>query len=142
MAEAGRAGPSPVIADLLNPVPARSARLSLAQGNAAAAARWTESRGLHPGSEPDYARELEYLVLARVLLTQHASGRAVALLERLRALAESQARTGSLIEIQALMALALAASGDEAGALDSLTEVLLLAGPQGYVRVFADEGPR
>jgi LuxR family maltose regulon positive regulatory protein len=140
MAEAERAGPSPVIADLLNPVPARRARLALAQGDAAAAARWTEGRGLHPDREPEYARELEYLVLARVLLAQRAPDRAVALLERLRALAESQGRTGSLIEIQALLALALAAGGDEAGALDTLTQALLLAGPQGYIRVFADEG--
>ena len=140
MAEAERAGPSPVIADLLNPVPAEQARLALAQGDAAAAAHWTQSRGLRPDTEPDYAREPEYLVLARVLLAQHAPGQAVALLERLRALAESQGRAGSLIEIQALLALALAASGDDGGALDALTEALLLASPQRYVRVFADEG--
>jgi len=36
---------------------------------------------------------------------------------------------------------ALAASGEEAAAVDALAEVLTLACPQGYVRVFADEGP-
>ena len=40
-----------------------------------------------------------------------------------------------------LQALALAASGDQAGALHTLTTVLALACPRGYVRVFADEGP-
>ena len=47
---------------------------------------------------------------------------------------------GSLIEIGALRALALAASGEEAAAVDALAEALNLACPQGYVRVFADEG--
>ena len=37
--------------------------------------------------------------------------------------------------------LARAATGDEAGAVTALAEALLLACPQGYVRVFADEGP-
>ena len=37
--------------------------------------------------------------------------------------------------------LALAASGEEAAAVAALAETLTLACPQGYVRVFADEGP-
>jgi ATP/maltotriose-dependent transcriptional regulator MalT len=41
----------------------------------------------------------------------------------------------------ALRALALAASGEEAAAVAALAEVLALACPQGYVRVFTDEGP-
>ena len=68
-------------------------------------------------------------------------GQAVALLERLHAAAAAQNRAGSVIETQALRALALAASGEEAGAVDVLAGVLTLACPQGYARVFADEGP-
>ena len=49
--------------------------------------------------------------------------------------------TGSLIEIGALRALGLATSGDDAAAVDALAAALTLACPQGYVRVFADEGP-
>jgi DNA-binding CsgD family transcriptional regulator len=37
--------------------------------------------------------------------------------------------------------LMLAASGEEAAAVPALAEALILACPQGYVRVFADEGP-
>ena len=40
----------------------------------------------------------------------------------------------------AVRALALAADGAEADALTALTEVLALACPRGYVRVFTDEG--
>ena len=63
------------------------------------------------------------------------------MLERLHAAAAAQSRAGSVIETQALRALALAASGEEAGAVDVLAGVLTLACPQGYARVFADEGP-
>ena len=61
-------------------------------------------------------------------------------LDRLHAPAAAQGRAGSVIEIQALQALALAADGDQAAAVDRLAGALTLACPQGYVRVFADEG--
>ena len=137
--EAGQAAPGP--AGLLNPVPATRARLLLAQGDLAAAARFPPDTGLGPDDEPDYAREPGYLVLARVLLAQDRPGQALALLDRLHAAAAAQDRAGSLIEIGALRAVALAATGDEAGAVTALAEALTLACPQGYVRVFADEGP-
>ena len=60
---------------------------------------------------------------------------------RLHAAAAAQDRAGSLIEIGALRALALAARGEERAAVDALAGALMLACPQGYVRVFADEGP-
>ena len=137
--EAGQAAPGP--AGLLNPVPARRARLLLAQGDLPAAARFAQDNGLGPDDEPDYARESGHLVLARVLLAQDRPGQALALLDRLHAAAVAQDRAGSLIETGALRALALAASGEEAAAVTVLAEALLLACPQGYVRVFADEGP-
>ena len=46
-----------------------------------------------------------------------------------------------VIEAGALRTLALAASGQEADAVTALAGLLSLAGPRGYVRVFADEGP-
>ena len=141
MARAERAGPSPAAAVLLNPVPARRARLALAQGDTASAVRWTQQRGLSPDDEPDYARERDHLVLARVLLAQDRPGSALRLLGRLHAAAHDQGRTGSLIEITALRALALAASGDHAAATGELAAALTLGAPQGHIRVFADEGP-
>ena len=140
MGEAGQAGLSPQVIALLNPVPSQRARLLLAQGDVSAAAQWAKAAGLSPEDEPDYPREPAYLVLARVLLAQDRPGPALTLLQRLLATAASQGRTGSVIEIQALRALALAARGDHAGALGALAEAVTLACPQGYVRVFADEG--
>jgi LuxR family maltose regulon positive regulatory protein len=125
---------------MLNPVPAQRARLLLAQGDLAAAARFPPENGLGPDDEPNYAREPGHLVLARILLAQDRPGQALALLDRLHAAAAAQGRTGNLIETGALRALALAAAGDEAAAVTALAGALLLACPQGHVRVFADEG--
>ena len=102
----------------LNPAPAQRARLLLAQGDLAAAARWTQENGLSEDDEPDYAREPGHLMLARVLLAQARPGPARALLDRLYAAAAAQDRVGSLIEIGALRALALAAIGDGGRAVD------------------------
>jgi len=140
MGEAERAALGPGVTGLLNPVPAQRARLLLVQGDVAAAARWTAERGIGPGDEPGYPREPEYLVLARVLLAQDRPAQALMLLDRMLAAASRQARTGSVIEIGALRALALAACGNQDGAVDALAQALVLGCPQGYVRVFADEG--
>jgi LuxR family transcriptional regulator, maltose regulon positive regulatory protein len=140
MGEAGQVELSSQVVALLNPVPSLRARLLLAQGDVSAAAQWAKAAGLSPEDEPDYPREPAYLLLARVLLAQDRPGPALTLLQRLLAAAASQGRVGNVIEIQALQALALTARGDHAGALGALAEAVTLACPQGYVRVFADEG--
>jgi LuxR family transcriptional regulator, maltose regulon positive regulatory protein len=139
MSEAGSLSAGP--AGLLNPVPAQRARLLLAQGDVARVARWCAEAGLLPDGPVEYPREAGYLVLARLLLAQRQAGRALALLDRLEAAAAAQCRGGSLIEIRALRALALAAAGDDAGAVTVLASALRLGCSQGYVRIFSDEGP-
>ncbi len=136
--EAAQAAPGP--SGLLNLVPSQRARLMLVQGDLAGAARWNNEEGFTADDEPAYPREPGQLVLARVLLAQGLPGRALALLDRLHAAAAAQDRIGSLIEAGALRALALAAGGEETAALTALSQALTLACPQGYVRVFADEG--
>ncbi len=139
IAEAESFSPGP--AGLLNPVPAQRAQLLLAQGDVAQVARWCADEGLRPDGPVDYPREPGHLVLARLLLAQDEAGSALVLLDRLEAAAAAQRRDGSLIEIRALRALALAVAGDDAEAVTVLAAALRLGGPQGYVRVFADEGP-
>jgi LuxR family transcriptional regulator, maltose regulon positive regulatory protein len=139
--EADEVGPNPEVVDLFNPLPALWARLALAHGETADAARWVQQRGLGAEDEPSYPREREYLVLVRVLVAQQAPQQALGLLDRLHALAAAQGRTGSVIEARALQALALHASGDQAGALGVLAEALTLGAPEGYLRAFLDEGP-
>ena len=138
---AERVQPSPEVVSLLNPVPAERARLALAQGDIDTAVRWARAHRLTAGDEPSYPREREYLALVRVLLAQDRPDRALGLLERLHAQAVTQGRTGSVIQVRTLQALALSADGDQAGAVAALAGALGLAAPEGYLRVFVDEGP-
>jgi LuxR family maltose regulon positive regulatory protein len=138
--EAERIVPGPAAASMLNPIPVQRARLLLAQGDRTAAARWVSERSLGLDDQPSCLREQEYLLLVRLLLAQGQGGGGLALLDRMHGLAVQQDRTGRVIELLALRALALAAAGDRPGAASALTEALRLAGPRGYVRVFADEG--
>src|SRR5262249_38280243 len=59
ISEAERVAPSPAVGGLVNPVPVQRARLLLAQGNVAAATRWTQQHGLNPEDKPGYPQELE-----------------------------------------------------------------------------------
>jgi LuxR family maltose regulon positive regulatory protein len=86
--------------------------------------------------------------LARVLIARYRSERvegsideAMGLLERLLKAAEEGGRMGSAIEILVLQALAHEAQGDIPHALVPLERALALAEPEGYVRIFVDEGP-
>jgi LuxR family maltose regulon positive regulatory protein len=75
--------------------------------------------------------------------SDHADGSisgVVGLLERLLKAAEEGGRMGSVIEILILQALAYHAQGDLSAALLPLQHALALAEPQGYVRMFLDEG--
>jgi LuxR family transcriptional regulator, maltose regulon positive regulatory protein len=141
MNEACRMYPSEDAASLFNPAPSERARLLLAQGRVEQAARWVEERGLMAADEVAYPRELELLVLARVMRARSEPDLALDILERLDVLARSQGRTGSLIQIRGLQALALQSAGDHPAALSMVAEALALGRREGYVRVFADEGP-
>ncbi|MDH3679966.1 MAG: LuxR C-terminal-related transcriptional regulator [Acidimicrobiia bacterium] len=139
--EAIRVRPSTDVVDLLNPVPARRARLLLAQGDVDGANAWVVTRGVAADDEPRHVHEPAYLVLARVLSAQDRSGEALRLLDRMRAAATNDRRFGRLIEIDVLRALALAAD-DEVGARRALAAAVDLAAPQRHIRVFVDEGQR
>jgi LuxR family maltose regulon positive regulatory protein len=83
------------------------------------------------GDETSYLREYEQVTLARLLLAQHQDS--ARLLERLRIATEAGGRTGTLIEVLVLQALA---DRDPA----TLERALILAEPDGYVRTFIAEG--
>jgi ATP/maltotriose-dependent transcriptional regulator MalT len=141
MEEACRTYSRPDVVALAYPAWSERARLLLTLGRVEEAARWTQEQGLTEHDEVSYLREGDHLVLARVLQAQGQPDRALGLLERLDALATSQGRTGNLIQIRALRALALQAADEHQGALTPLAETLELAAPEGHVRVFVDEGP-
>lgn len=125
---------------ILQPVEARKARLYLRQGRLDQAQAWARERGISPETEVRYLDEYDHLTLARVRLAEGAFAGISTLLERLLALAEMQKRTGSVIEILVTQALAHQAQSNRPGALAALEHALGLAEPEGYLRLFVDEG--
>ena len=129
------------------PISAMKARIWVAQGKLTKAQGWVREQGLSVDDAPSYLREFEHVTLARLLIAPHQNDpkvgsvyEAFALLERLLQAAEEGKRMGSVIEILALLALAHAAQGDLPPALVSLERALTLAEPEGFVRIFLDEG--
>jgi len=132
----------------VRPVAALVTRVWIAQGRLGEALGWAREQGLSVEDDLSYLREFEHITLARVLLARYKSDRtdrsiheAVGLLERLLQAAEEGERTGSVIEILVLQALAHQMQGDIPAALVPLERALTLAEPEGYVRLFMGEGP-
>src|SRR5207302_4884674 len=102
---------------------------------------WTRERGLSVADDLSYLREFEHITLARVLLGRGSFLDAMGLLERLLRAADDGARTGSVVEILVLQAMGYQMQGDIEAALVPLERALTLAEPEGYARIFVDEGP-
>jgi LuxR family maltose regulon positive regulatory protein len=132
----------------VRPVPALKARVWIAQGRLGEAVGWAREQGLSVDDDLSYLREFEHITLARMLLARHQDERAehsldqaARLLERLLRAAEDGERTGRVIEILVLQALTSQRLGNIPAALACLERAVTLAEPEGYVRVFVDEGP-
>jgi LuxR family maltose regulon positive regulatory protein len=80
------------------------------------------------------------LAASRVLLAQCKPDEAVAELTRSLVAAEECGRLGVAIELHILRSLALVRQGDTREAEADLGRALTLAEPEGYLRVFLDEG--
>ncbi|MEM7131632.1 MAG: LuxR C-terminal-related transcriptional regulator [Chloroflexota bacterium] len=138
-----RGGPVPNI----RPVAALKTQIWLRQGRLAEALHWVRSRGLSVEDDISYLYEFEHTILARALIAcyeidraEQAIREAVALLVRLLKAAEEGGSKSSMIEILVLQALAYKVQGNTALALLSLERSLSLAEPEGYVRIYIDEG--
>lgn len=133
---------------IVRPIAAVTTRVWIAQGRLGEALDWAREQGLSIEDDLSYLREFEHITLARMLLARSKSDgedssirEALRLLERILQAAEAGGRTGSIIEILMLLALAHQTRGDIPAALAPLERALTLAEPEGYVRMFVDEGP-
>jgi LuxR family maltose regulon positive regulatory protein len=137
-------GPTPEY----RPIAALKARVWLQRGEVDAVMEWARERGLSIDDELSYDREFEHITLARAHLAapgtvggDHAVRVLIDFLDRLLAAAQAGGRHGNAIEILALRALAHEKQGDRSLALAALAQALALAEPEGYVRLFVDQGP-
>jgi len=131
----------------VRPIAALRAQVRLYQRRWPEAISWANERGLSAADELSYLREFEHITLARALMmrsrverTEPPLAEASGLLQRLLQAAEDGERLGNAIEILVLQALEHEQRGDVVGALAPLARALTLAEPEGYVRVFVDEG--
>ena len=114
-------------------------RLWLAQGNLDAAGQWVEASVAGTAGTPEN-RGLDQITRARVRLAQHREQEALRVLSEVAQAAEASGRMTSLIETRVLQALAWQALGDPGQARSALEDALARGEPEGFVRVFLDEG--
>jgi LuxR family maltose regulon positive regulatory protein len=117
-----------------------NARLHLTRNDSTAAVLELERIAGVPAVSVSMVRETEQIARARLTVARGEHEEALRLLEELRQSAEAAGRTGKLIEILTLQALALWERSRRERALGTLTRALALGEPEGYVRTFVDEG--
>lgn len=121
---------------------ALEALIQLRLNNQAAAAQWAETytQRRTAAEQIAYLHEFETLVFVRVLLAQGRASEALARLVAWTPAVEAAQRQGSVIELYALQTLAWRLAGQAEQARECLAHALMLAAPEGYVRLFIDEG--
>ncbi len=131
----------------IRPIPAIRAGLLADHGNLDLSLAWVRERGLTADDDVAYLDEFEHVALARVLLAQfRADGSAqsvvdaIRLLERVSVQAAAGGRSGDLLHVLVLLALAEDARGDRSAAVAHLERAITLAEPEGYLRLFLDAG--
>jgi LuxR family maltose regulon positive regulatory protein len=120
---------------------AREAQIWLAEGNVAAAASWAGESELSIHDELSSTYYFgAYLTLASVLIAQDKAHEAQVLLARLSELIEGAQWTRAEIQLLILQAQAYEARNQTEQALGALERALSLAEPEGFVRIFVQEG--
>jgi LuxR family maltose regulon positive regulatory protein len=130
----------------VHPIATRKARMWVTQGRISEALSWVREQGLSIDNDLNYLNEFDHITLARVLLARYRTNPddsyagILKLLERLLKAAEERGGYGSVIEILLLQAILYHSQDDLPAALMPLEHALALAEPEGYVRMYLDEG--
>lgn len=115
-------------------------RILLALGRLDEAYAWADEAP-EPTPPLHFTREIAYQTLVRTDLARGRADEARKLIEQARELASSGHLRRRLIELDVLASLALIDAGEIQEAQAILSQALELAEPDGYCRVFADDGP-
>ena len=125
---------------ITNAISALNVFFWLGSGNLNAALQWVQERGLGIDDEPDGARELEYIALAHILVTQHKLDEADRLLLRLIDDARAGDRVYMMVEMRLMRVIIFKARQQKAAALDELKLALSLAERGGLIMIFVSKG--
>ncbi|MDX1414165.1 MAG: LuxR C-terminal-related transcriptional regulator [Candidatus Promineifilaceae bacterium] len=115
-------------------------KMDLQRGETAAAEKWAQAVDLDLEGDFEFHRENEYLLLARVFLAQKRFAQAQRVVQKMMAIAQESGERRTELEGLILMALIFAAQKAADQAIVHLSKALTLAEPQGFVRIFVDEG--
>ncbi len=125
-------------------------QLWLAQDNLAAAVDWVQARGLDrivssgqltKVNELSFVEMIEYVTLAQVYIAQAQPEAALKVAKPLLQIAELSGWNYFVIYLLVIKALAWQLQGNEVQTMIALARALSLAEPEGYVRVFVEQGP-
>jgi LuxR family transcriptional regulator, maltose regulon positive regulatory protein len=133
---------SGIFSEARHAVEVAQVKVWLAQGDLQAVNSWAASQEERLGSQDGFGfeNELTRITLARVYIAQNKLDKALALLSRLEGVSRPDGRLGRVVEILILQALALYATENHFEALDILRKALMLSQPEGYVRIYLNEG--
>src|SRR5439155_6164814 len=112
----------------------------LASGALDRAVFWVQELAQQASVASPLRRERQDVARARILLAQKRPSEALSLLEPLQVIAEQQERLSHVIEMKVLQALAYQMVDQEQDALSILSQAVRLSEPEGYIRIFLDEG--
>jgi LuxR family maltose regulon positive regulatory protein len=125
-----------------NLIRAERAWMLLKLGEKGEAQAWIEGNLERVGGTIPYMQEEDVVYLARLLTALNRHEEALQLSDRLLEPVEIGGRTGRLVEILVIRALAFHGLGETASALETLQHSLILAEPEGYQRIFLDAGEK
>ena len=131
----------------LRPLAALKARIWIIQGRLSDAVGWLHTQKLSIDDQLSYLREFDHITFVRLLIAKYSLNRddtvfdqSMRLIKRLLAASEAGNRTASMIELRILQALAYEVQGATTKARMALEQALTLAEPEGYMRLFLDQG--
>jgi LuxR family maltose regulon positive regulatory protein len=117
-------------------------RFWLTLGSLERVSQRVRASGLNPTDEITYFHEVQYITLLRWLLACGDYDAAIGLAERMLQKAKDDHRMLRVVELLVLQSLAYQGKKDLNAAVTALAEAVSLAQPEGYQRVFLDEGER
>ena len=114
----------------------------LLQGSLEKVSQRLKASSINPADEITYLHEPRYLILLRWLLTDGDYEAALGLAQRMLKKANDGQRMLRVVELMVLQSLAYQGMKDIISAGSTLERAVSLAQPEGYKRVFLDEGER